>query len=229
MLASSEGEWETLQETWQDIWQEGEAQDVTHTPNPIFKPTELPLLKLSLVGVWHNIKTCRRPQWQVYSLVTAVSIRGSYYNVLPHDRHKSKSDYYPLCMCGCFIRLHSHMTNRPINNDIVLTVYGHLFFSYLQLYFISTDHYISNTSPNAPQWMVSVCIYQLLCTVCTFSPTILLLSCCSKGCHWGWNTRLSLSLRDLWRYRVLRCPQLCDCSNEAIKWAIWTKAGKQGS
>lgn len=105
ILASSEGEWETLRGTWQDIWQEGEAQDVTHTPNPIFNPAELPPLKLSLVGVWHNIKTCRRLQWQVYSLVTAVSIRGSRYNVQPHARHKSESDYYLLCMCGCFIRL----------------------------------------------------------------------------------------------------------------------------
>lgn len=57
ILVSSERERETLQETWQDIWQEGGAQDVTHTPNPIFNPTELPPLKLSLVGVWHNIKT----------------------------------------------------------------------------------------------------------------------------------------------------------------------------
>ncbi len=62
------GEREALQETWQDIWQDGGAQDVTHTPNPIFNPPELPLLKLSLVGVWHNIKTCRRLQWQAYSL-----------------------------------------------------------------------------------------------------------------------------------------------------------------
>lgn len=66
----------TLQETWQDIWQRGGAQDVTHTPNPIFNPTELPPLKLSLVGVWHNIKTCRRLQWQVYSLDNSCVNKG---------------------------------------------------------------------------------------------------------------------------------------------------------
>lgn len=131
----------------------------------------------------------------------------------------------------CVVVLSGCSHNTQAHSDKEET-YQHLWaldFSYLQLYFISTDHYISNTSTNAPQGMVSVCIDQRLYTVYTFFPTMLLLSRCSKSCHWGWNTRLWLSLHDLWRYRLLRCPQLCDCSNEAIKWAIWTKVGKQGS
>lgn len=67
-FASSGREGATLQENLAGHLATGGAQDVTHTPNPIFNPTELPPLKLSLVGVWNNIKTCRSLQWQVYSL-----------------------------------------------------------------------------------------------------------------------------------------------------------------
>lgn len=31
-----------------------------------------------------------------------------------------------------------------------------------------------------------------------------------------------------WTYRLLRCPNPCDCSNEAINWAAWNKAGTSG-
>lgn len=63
---------------------------MTHTPNPTLNLTELPPLKLSLVGVWHNIRTRRRLQWQVYSLCNSCVNKESCYNVQPLASHKSK-------------------------------------------------------------------------------------------------------------------------------------------
>lgn len=82
ILASSEGERARERETPREnlaghlARKGGGAQDVTHAPNPVFNSTELPPLKLSLVGVWHNIKTRRRLQWQVYSLGNSCVNKG---------------------------------------------------------------------------------------------------------------------------------------------------------
>lgn len=112
--------------------------------------------------------------------------------------------------------------------------------SHLQLCFTQEDCYseynLIGLSPphrhhrERPQTLT---ISAFMCTDCTLHTPIsqicLRTPFVVKGVILAGNARLPLSQCDLWWYGLLRCPQLCDCSNEAIKRAAWNKAGTRWS
>lgn len=67
-LFGSHGGRTTLQEFWQNIWQQGEASVwLTHTL-PHIQLYWITTMKLSFVGVWHSVWTWSHLHWQVRSI-----------------------------------------------------------------------------------------------------------------------------------------------------------------
>lgn len=144
--------------------------------------------------------------------------------------------------CDCNIKALSDGKKRPINPGFVCTVYfigtwyfllAIMFYKYRLLLckYILILHLLIYHR----EWPLSATVSALMgIYYCTSHAPPSQLRLCSpivvKGVILaGTPPTVIISVCDLWWYGLLRCPQLCDCSNEAIKWAAWNKAGTQRS